>query len=429
MKFPLTIALLLLAVALLIVSCREQPVPMASLGPQGSQGLPGPAGPRGEQGPPGIPGQDGLSFEPPTFVGSQACADCHQAIYDRFVLTGHNFKLNRVVDGQPPQYPFSQVPSPPEGYTWDDVSYVVGGYQWKARFVGHDGFILTGDSADFLPQYNLPNDVLGTRPHWGKYYSGEEKKYDCGTCHTTGYTARGNQNDMPGMAGTWALDGIQCENCHGAGSWHVNNPTTIMPAINRDAASCGQCHTRGGPETIPASGGFIRHHETYDELFSSKHSTLNCVTCHDPHKGVVQLRYANEQTTRTQCANCHFKEARYENNEMHTRLNVQCVDCHMPRVVKNAVGDAARFQGDLRSHLVAIDPYQIEQFTEDGRFSLPVLSLNFACKSCHNPDGNARPRTDEELQTNAINYHTPPQQTVFVPVAEDEADADVESEE
>jgi formate-dependent nitrite reductase cytochrome c552 subunit len=139
---------------------------------------------------------------------------------------------------------------------------------------------------------------------------------------------------------------------------------------------------------------------------------------------VVQLRRTNVQTTRTECASCHFKEAKYENNEMHTRLNVQCVDCHMPRVVKNAVGDAERFQGDLRSHLVAIDPDQIEQFTEDGRFSIPVLSLNFACKSCHNPEGAARPRSDEELQANAFNYHARPQPAVLVPAIEEEAESE-----
>jgi hypothetical protein len=423
MKPPLWLVLLLSGLLFFIAGCAGQQLGVTAVGPQGSQGLPGPEGPRGEQGPPGVPGEDGLSFEPPAFAGSRVCADCHQPIYDRFVLSGHNFKLNRVVDGQPPQYPFSEVPSPPQGYTWDDVLYVIGGYQWKARFVGHDGFILTGDGPDAKPQYNLANELVGTRAHWDNYYSGEEKKYDCGSCHTTGYSPRGNQEGLPGLVGTWALDGVQCENCHGAASWHVNNPTTIKPVINRDAAQCGQCHTRGGPEMVPASDGFVRHHETYDELFQSKHSTLSCATCHDPHSGVVQLREADLQTTRTECANCHYTEAKFENNEMHRRLDVQCVDCHMPRLVKNAVGDAERFMGDIRSHLVAIDPDQIEQFTEDGRYSLPVLSLNFACKSCHNPDGLARPRSDEELRANALNYHARPPEPVLTP---DPIEADAE---
>ena len=47
--------------------------------------------------------------------------------------------------------------------------------------------------------------------NWVPYHAGEEKPYNCGTCHTTGYVPEGNQDDMPGMIGTWAEDGIGCE--------------------------------------------------------------------------------------------------------------------------------------------------------------------------------------------------------------------------
>jgi hypothetical protein len=414
MKLPGVILPLFIVVALLAAGCAGAPIVAGPAGAQGPQGLPGPTGPGGEPGPPGIPGRDGLTFEPPTFVGSQVCADCHRAIYDRFALSGHNYKLNRVVDGRPPEFPFSEIPTPPAGYTWDDILYVIGGYQWKARFIGQDGFIITGDE-NATTQYNPPNALHGSRGHWVAYNAGQEKAYDCGACHTTGYSPRGNQEGLPGLVGMWALDGIQCENCHGAGSWHVNNPTTILPVIERDSGQCGQCHVRGGPELVDAGGGFIRHHETYDELFQSKHITINCVVCHDPHDGVIQLRQAEGRTTRTECANCHFKEAKFQNNEMHERLAVQCVDCHMPRVTKSAVGDPERFMGDIRTHMMAIDPDLIEQFSEDGRYALPVLSLNFACRTCHNPDGLARPRSDEELRANALNYHTRPPQPATAP--------------
>jgi hypothetical protein len=85
---------------------------------------------------------------------------------------------------------------------------------------------------------------------------------------------------------------------------------------------------------------------------------------------VVQLRQAGEQTTRTQCENCHFQNAKYQNSEVHPALGVECIDCHMPRIVKSAVGDAEKFTGDIRSHLMAIDPDQVGQFTEDGSEAL-----------------------------------------------------------
>ena len=79
----------------------------------------------------------------------------------------------------------------------------------------------------------------------------------------------------------------------------------------------------------------------------------------------------------------------------------------MPRVTKSAVGDAAKFTGDIRTHMMAIDPEQVGQFTEDGSEALSQIGLDFACKSCHVPDSSLA-RTDEELIEPATNYHNQP---------------------
>jgi hypothetical protein len=333
-------------------------------------------------------------------------------IYDVFITSGHPWKLNKVVDGQPPDYPFTEVSEPPEGYTWDDVTYVIGGYNWKARFIDQEGYIITGD-ADATTQYNFANPDTGKdEPEWVPYHAGEENKpYNCGPCHTTGYSAwpsDAHQDDLPGIVGTWAEPGIQCERCHGPASLHVANPHGVRPMIERDSELCGECHLRGAPEEVNASGGFIRHHEQYEELFQSKHITLDCVTCHDPHAGVVQLRQTGEQTTRTQCENCHFRQAKYQDSQIHPAIGVACIDCHMPRVTKSATGDAERFTGDIRTHLMAIDAEQIEQFTEDGAVALSQIGLNFACRHCHVEGGSASVRTDEELIDKAVGYHERP---------------------
>lgn len=339
------------------------------------------------------------------YVGSDMCSACHQGVYDTFKMSGHPWKLNRVVDGQPPDYPFTEVPNPPEGYTWDDVTYVIGGYNWKARFIDKTGFIITGDK-DAATQYNLANPIVGTEAGWVPYHAGEEVPYDCGPCHTTGYSGKPDthQDDLPGLIGTWAEPGIQCEECHGPGSLHVRAPYGVAMKIDRDSELCGSCHVRGSPEAVNAKGGFIEHHEQYEELFQGKHITLDCVTCHDPHAGVVQLRKAGVQTTRTRCENCHFKQAKYQDSQVHQAL-VECIDCHMPRVTKSAVGNAAMFTGDIRTHLMAIDATQIEQFTEDGTQALSQIGLNFACRQCHVEGGSALPKTDAELLEKADGYH------------------------
>ncbi len=401
------ILILIIITAFAVTSCTGAEGEQGPPGAEGAQGPPGAAGLEGPPGPPGPPGQDGLNFEPPAYVGSETCAECHQELYDVFMLSGHPWKLNPVVDGQPPNYPFSEVPNPPEGYSWNDISYVIGGYNWKARFIDQEGFIITGD-ADATTQYNLFNDELELGNDWVAYHAGEEKPYDCGTCHTTGYSAEGNQDGLPGLIGTWAEPGVQCEECHGPGSLHANHPLAWEMKIDRDAEACGTCHSRGVLEEVDAGGGFIQHHEQYEELFQSKHIVIDCVICHDPHTGVVQLRKADVQTTRTECENCHFDEANNKPNEQHAKFAVDCIDCHMPRLTKSAVGDAEQFTGDIRTHLMAIEPTQIDQFNEDGSVALSQLSLNFACRSCHNPDGFGGEVTDDVLMEAATGYHEPP---------------------
>ncbi len=396
-------------ICLAAAGCAAKPGPQGPAGPQGSQGLPGPQGLPGEPGLPGAPGIDGISFAPPSFVGSEACAECHQELYDVFIKSGHPWKLTKVVDGKAPDYPFTRLPSPPDGYTWDDILYVIGGYNWKARFVDKQGYIITG-GADATTQYNFYNPEVDLGNDWVAYHAGEQQlPYDCGSCHTTGYLPVGNQDGLPGLIGTWAFGGIQCEECHGPGSAHVDAPLSFQMTVDRDSEACGACHVRGASEQVNAKDGFVEHHEQYEELFQSKHIAIDCVVCHEPHTGVVQLRQTGAQTTRTTCENCHYDQVKTRGGGVHGNMNIACIDCHMPRVTKSAVGDAAKFTGDIRTHLMAIDPQQIGQFSEDGTQALSQLGLDFTCRHCHAPDGSGRApaQSDEALIEAATNYHNP----------------------
>jgi len=411
--------LLLLVAALFLAACAGEEGPQGPPGPEGAEGPAGPAGPEGAEGPVGAEGSAGpagpageaaavaeaVGVPPPTYTGAEACAECHQELYDVFTQSGHPYKLSKVVDSQPPEYPFTELAGPPEGYTWDDISYVIGGYNWKARFIDQDGYIITGDE-DATTQYNFYNPELDMGDNWVGYHAGEvEKPYNCGTCHTTAYSPEGNQDELPGMIGTWTEGGVWCEECHGPGSAHVEYPRSYSMDIDRDGEACGDCHFRGAIEVVDASGGFIKHHEQYEELFQSKHITIDCVICHDPHEGVIQLRKADVQTTRTQCENCHSDEAENFKIEFHT---TECIECHMPKVTKSALGNPDIFTGDIRTHLMKINPNQIGQFNEDGSASLSELGLNFTCRHCHVEGGNASPKTDEELIEAATDIHQPP---------------------
>lgn len=394
-----------------LVGCAGAEGPQGPIGETGAQGPPGPAGAEGPQGLPGPAGTDGLSYTPPEFIGSEACAQCHQEIYDIFSNSGHPHQLTPVVNGRAPEFPFSEVAEPPAGFTWDDISYVIGGYNWKARFIDQDGYIITGDG-EATTQYNLENEELNMGDDWVAYHAGEELPYDCGTCHTTGYSPIGNQDNRSGLIGTWAFGGIQCEACHGAGSLHANNPSTIDMKVERDAEACASCHVQGMSETAEISDGFISHHDQYDTLFQGKHAVIDCVVCHDPHQGVVQLRQEGPlaQTTQTVCEDCHLDIANNVENELHGRF-ADCIDCHMPKISKNAVANPAAFTGDVRTHMVTIDPTLLSQVNQDGDFvTTSGLALEFTCRGCHNSTSNSiGPEvSDEELLQAAAGYHNPP---------------------
>jgi ribosomal protein L44E len=110
---------------------------------------------------------------------------------------------------------------------------------------------------------------------------------------------------------------------------------------------------------------------------------------------------------------CHFEQAQFQNNTAHASIGFPCIECHM-RAIKTAQGDAEKFNGDFRTHRMAIDPTQIEQtvtITDTqgtaAQVINPQISLNFACRHCHGA-GLGTPKTDEELITAATGYHEPP---------------------
>ncbi len=302
------------------------------------------------------------------YVGSESCKQCHGDIYNIFIDSGHPFKLRSADLAEAAGFPL------PKGYTWDDISYTIGGEVKKLRFIGNDGYIITTDKeGKAMPtQYNL---ATGT---WSNYNPGKIKPYKCGPCHMTNYQADGHQDGKPGMIGTWTFDGIQCEECHGPSSRHAANPQDMKPTIDRSAAACGKCHIRGDAKTIPSKGGFIRHHEQYNELLGGSHGDLSCVDCHNPHAKVAA-------SIKMSCSDCHGDLAkRYSKEKFHGMNGIACIECHMPKATKSAVKEDS-YVGDVRTHIFKIDSsagYQM--FDAKGKLVAARLSVEYSCLgACH----------------------------------------------
>ena len=303
------------------------------------------------------------------FAGPQACVGCHSEKYDDYRASGHPKKIRPAAEARAWGVPL------PEGWEWDDITYVIGGHRWKARFMDREGYIITktGPKKD-QPGKNQYNLATG---RWVNYHPGEKKPYTCGTCHTSGYSKEGHQDGLPGIVGTWAFPGITCEECHGPGAAHLKEPSKANIKVDRSPAACGKCHVRGTPDKIPAAKGFIRHHEQYNEYLAGAHAgKVECMTCHDPHKRAAV-------SIKKQCGDCHAPQAKdYAGSKM-ALSGVTCAECHMPSAGKSAE-TFGKYAGDVKTHIAKISTNPADRmFTEDGKFATGKLTLDFACLTCH----------------------------------------------
>jgi len=392
---------LILILAGILTACAGAQGQPGQVGPAGPAGPEGPAGPVGDTGPAGEPGPSGAEY-----VGDQICAGCHYDISQTYLKSGHPWSLSAIIDGKLPTYPFTQITSIPQGYSLKNISYIIGGYFWKAIFLNSQGYIITdapssSGSSTYLNQYNFGNVSLGLSPGWVSFHSGAaELSFTCGSCHATGYNNAGNQDNLPGITGTWAQPGVRCEKCHGPGSLHVNNPTGIHMLVELNSGLCRECHAYVPAASLEVKNGFIQHSDQYGDLSQSKHQILDCLTCHDPHSGVVQLQQAGQQTTKLVCQDCHWQEAQFQNNPSHVLQKIGCTDCHMPHLIQSGSANSRGYTGDFPTHVVAIDPRRINQFNQDGSLASGQISLEYACRHCHGTT-----KSDAELLSAANGYH------------------------
>ena len=373
------------------------------------------------------------------YVGTKVCLSCHENKMS-FLETGHNFKLTKVKDGQAPSYPFTSIEGG-LGYihgaenslgtpkSFEDVSYVIGGYRRRAMFLDKDGFIITGDGA----RLNLveegeeygPSSVLsyavgdGPDSHPFAY---------CGRCHTTGwkdYTSEEGddrnlhrQDNLKGMGGTFSQTGIQCEACHGAGSAHARaatktNITKVATGRTSEdlrgddmgygiAMACGECHSKDGERLYPtytssynakfggdSLGGRTKEYPlgarlTADAILGIDPDTglavgqkkdFKCTTCHDPHMSTHNRdQPGHENALIKDCTDCHymkFAEAIDGGGSEGHEFEATCTDCHMPS------------QYHLFKINISSASDNPEHYSADGKYLKPWLTAKMSCQGCH----------------------------------------------
>ncbi len=188
----------------------------------------------------------------------------------------------------------------------------------------------------------------------------------CLPCHTMGYGRPGGYT-----IGNKALEGVQCESCHGpAGIWHRPNGNR-RPVLERGAMLCGGCHN-----DLP--------YRTYDEWKASPHGKVepevvrmmndpvtgpaNVLRCGSCHSGAVQSYLASPHSDTPPGADTASKEG------------AVCVACHDPH--RNTPAGH-----QLLSPLSSTNAYTIPPVTSRDAFKKTYNSQVNLCGQCHNSGG------------------------------------------
>jgi tetratricopeptide (TPR) repeat protein len=339
--------------------------------------------------------------EPAQFVGSEACAECHRAVYQAQQSSRHARTFFRACELAKLDLPISPFADPGRASvnhvlqridgdrlqqeTHVDgkvfravVDYAFGSGDRGLTLVGHDEKAQAHELR--LSHYREASRSVwdGTSGHPAEptdpsEYLGQPLTDDavrrCFLCHVT------NPHAVLQASGPGSSDrGIGCEKCHGPGGNHLLAVAAKFPDLSiarptlasgaRVVRLCAQCHSPRGQATSPDDPFSVRFQGTtltWSRCFRESNDMLDCTTCHDPHRNVVTSKEHYE----SKCLSCHTAAPRVEKSKSARaqtsadekpertvcRVNPTsgCIECHMP-TVKNVVPHSAFTDHFIRVH-------------------------------------------------------------------------------
>ena len=228
------------------------------------------------------------------------------------------------------------------GSTNVTITITAGTYMGVGLLPGTSGCALCHSGGQIAPNKVVPWELTGHATQFARgidgILAGSHYSASCIKCHTVGYdtnalAVNGGFDDVAASLGwhfptvltngNWAsmetnypalanVANIQCENCHGPGSQHMDTfGKTNVIAISYGSGVCAQCHdslfnepnvaqwhnsmhavtTRDPAGSASCVGchsgvGFIAQMQGTNTSDTSYHP-INCQTCHDPHGQTV----------------------------------------------------------------------------------------------------------------------------------------------
>ncbi len=342
-----------------------------------------------------------------TYVGSAACAECHDRIYATWQTTLHSQVIQNVGDHPRAVQGDFTVPFPDGIEAFGpEVARLTHGVQWKQRYVDASWRIRPA-------QWNYATEQWA--PYHADGWEDRDWRKECATCHVTGFDAAALDLEDPASE-PWAELSIGCEACHGPGSQHATAPgelraqTIVNPAklpAMRSADTCGQCHTRGKspdgnwsnpvdylPGDVISAKNFLpvpydngkawwpdgsikQHRQQHIEWKTSVHAKagVTCVDCHTVHESTT--KFQTRLAPNSLCVGCHSTVSTDSVTGHAPILNApqhsNCIGCHMPPTGKSAT------RGDERSHRFTVIRPSTTVELGDGD---PSVQPN-SCNLCH----------------------------------------------
>jgi len=322
------------------------------------------------------PQRDSVRPDASGYVGNQACAACHAAIYDSYSKSSMAHASGPALENLTPA-DFTHRKSgvhyriyAEDGKVWlsferpgdpavqgkRELLYFVGsGRRGRSYLFSMDGFLFESPVNwytnrhvwDMAPAYGNAREIPMNLPAYTS----------CLHCHVSGMQppAKGTENRYPSPPFSDA--GVTCERCHGPGAAHVKGGPIVNPAkldaVRRDAV-CMQCHLEG-KAAIERAGrhvydyrpglqlsDYIRYFvfaeqkrqglgavSQFEALAQSvcnirSGDAMSCTSCHDPHHEPA----ASERVSyyRGKCLACHGTKFA----STHHSEQPDCTACHMP---------------------------------------------------------------------------------------------------
>ena len=309
------------------------------------------------------------------YVGNEACAKCHAAIFDSYqhtamahasgpasenLIAGDFLHKKSGVDyriySQDGKVWLSfDRPGDPSVRGKRELLYYIGqGRRGRTYLFSVDGFVFESPVNwytdkhmwDMAPAYGNVREAPMNLP----------ALTSCLDCHVSGIQPpiHGTENryTMP----VFAYSGVACERCHGPGAAHVNGGAIVNPmklSADRRDAICMQCHLEGNAaierpgkhlyEFRPGDdlSDYVRYYvrandgqpglraasqfEALSQSMCKKKSgaAMSCMSCHNPHQSPPAAERASFY--REKCLACHAGLS-----TKHHANQPDCTSCHMP---------------------------------------------------------------------------------------------------